>query len=488
VKKIFFLIIFVCFTSGYSDSEASDFFIPIETPEYRILYDYLRRIEIEDASARFGGLVTPLSDKDIFKEHIIFGDDRPDHFQMKPYVIVSEDFTSSKYSRANGFESIRGGLMASPSKNFTFYLGLLMDERLAENPDYYGKKWRGLAGEVETGMAIYRNKSVTIIAGRFGSSWGPNRQSLFLSETARPMDAFQFRAGWGRLYYTYQFGKLNRLRSANEDSEGYENRFFVGHRIDIKAGNNFYIGLNETIIYGGLGRSIELAYLNPLMFFHSFQLNENYDDNTFLGLDVTFFVDKRFKFYGQLLVDDFQIDNATRGDNEPNEIGFSLGLHSIDLFDHLDLKAEYFRIANWTYNQKLERNRYDNRGSLIGYESGPDTDKISLALIRWLNTWQNISFNLMYQRRGEGRFDSDWTEPWLDVDNYSESFPTGIVEKKFGAALNFTGYLKPFLYIESRGGVDIVDNFNHIDGAGRTIPFFSAKLSLLFSNNLNIGQ
>jgi hypothetical protein len=115
-------------------------------------------------------------------------------------------------------------------------------------------------------------------------------------------------------------------------------------------------------------------------------------------------------------------------------------------------------------------------------------DKISLALIRWLNTRQNASLNLMYQRRGEGRFDSNWTEPWLDVDNYSEPFPTGIVEKKFSTALNFTGYLKPFLYIDGRGGVDIIDNFGHVNGDSKTIPFFSIKLSLLFSGNLNISQ
>jgi len=101
------------------------------------------------------------------------------------------------------------------------------------------------------------------------------------------------------------------------------------------------------------------------MFYHAVQLNEDVDDNTFLGLDFCWYLNNRHKLYGQLMVDDMQVDDKAIGDQEPDEIGYMLGFSTLDLFDLLDLSARYLKITNRTYNQKLERNRYENRGSLI---------------------------------------------------------------------------------------------------------------------------
>ncbi len=478
-----FILLFV-----FANLQAGVFFIPVEVPEYQILNDYLQRDEFKNLSARFKTQLAPLSDKKLFPNSTIFGKNKPNRFQLSPFLILSEDFKSAKYAHANGYESIRGGFLARANKNISVYASYLLDERLAKSEYYSGKVWRGLAGEVETAMAVYQGSGFDIIAGRFGSSWGPSRQSLILSETARPMDGIQIRSEWGKFRFTYQFAKLNRVFSITENQTGYINRYFAGHRIAFKTNDNLHFSIFETIIYGGAGRSIELAYLNPLMFFHAFQLNENYDDNTFLGFDFTWFLNNQHKFYGQFLIDDFQIDSEVRGDNEPNEIGILLGINSIDLFDLFDLQAEYLKITNRTYNQIYTRNRYENRGELIGHPFGPDGDCLSLSFIRWFKDNKKAFFDLVYQRKGEGRYDDIWTEPWLDTDNYSESFPTGVVEKSFSTSIGFTGYIRPYLFIETSSGINFIDNFQHFDGISKTIPFFSIRLSLLLSTRLNVGN
>ena len=50
------------------------------------------------------------------------------------------------------------------------------------------------------------------------------------------------------------------------------------------------------------------------------------------------------------MVDDFQIDSKTRSDNEPNEIAWLVGVYSLGLYRSIDLKIEYMKIANRTYN------------------------------------------------------------------------------------------------------------------------------------------
>jgi hypothetical protein len=222
------------------------------------------------------------------------------------------------------------------------------------------------------------------------------------------------------------------------------------------------------------------------MFFHAFQLNENYDDNTFLGFDFTWYLKKRHKIYGQFLIDDFQIDNDVPGDNEPNEIGILLGIYSIDIVNLFDARVEYLKITNRTYNQIFERNRYENRGELIGHIFGPDGDRYSLAIEKWFGNDKKFILDLAYQRKGEGRYDDTWTTPWNDVNDYSEPFPTGIVEKSFLVSTGFTGYLNPYLYIDASSGINFIDNYQHFDGLTKTIPFFSVRISLLLSTRINV--
>ena len=190
LKHLFIFITLLFVSSGL---QAGDFLIPVEVPEYEILNDYLQRDEFENLSARFITQLTPLSDRNLFPNSMIFGKTKPDRFELSTFLILAEDFRSSKYARGSGSESIRGGFLAQPNNKLSFYVSFLLDERLAQDPEYKGKKWRGLAGEVESAMAVYKDRGFQIVAGRFGSSWGPSRQSLILSETARPMDGIQFR-------------------------------------------------------------------------------------------------------------------------------------------------------------------------------------------------------------------------------------------------------------------------------------------------------
>jgi len=469
-----------------SISKSTEFYLPAELPEFRLAYEYAELLDIKDYYSRQESFIGPYRLGCIKWGYPVFEyGTAPGRFQLKPFAIVTEDFSFQKYSRAVGNESIRAGLFTRLGEKLSAHAHFLLDEKLAENPSYSGKKWRGLAGEIETAFLAYVTPGIQILFGRFGSFWGPSDESLILSHTARPMDGIRFKGKWGRFIFTYHFSALSRLRVNDENQEGFINRYFVGHRIDFRAHRNLYIGLFETVIFGGRGRSIEAAYLNPFMFYHAFQLNEDYDDNTFLGFDVTWYVNDRHKFFCQILVDDYQVDSETRGDNEPNETGLLIGVHSVDLFGWLELKAEYLRIANRTYNQIFERNRYVNRDVLIGHQFGPDGDRISLSLSRWFRFDRRASVNIFYQRRGEGCYDDEWTEPWLDVDNYSESFPTGTVEKTFSVSGRFTAFVKKIAFVDCEGGVRVVDNYGHLDGDSRTVPFFNLRFSLLFSTLIN---
>jgi len=485
--KFSILLLFTLLLAGAISDLCATALVPPNIPEFKLMYDYSRREDISTPGSRLEHNIAPyMLNTTGLKNAVAARQERLNAEKVLLYLFPSVDFRAAEYSRGRDYKSARGGFIAAPSEKIYILTDYFLDEKLAKDPDYTGHKWRGFAGEVENAFIFYGGHRVEIMAGRFSSNWGPEGESLILSSTARPMDAVSARLKWGRLFFSSQFGQLQRF--ASPDSIGaFDNRYFSAHRLDIRLSNNFNVGLFESAIYGGKGRNFEISYINPLMFFHSIQLNDNVDDNTLFGADFTYFIRNRHKIYGQLLIDDYQIDHKESSDNEPNEIGILLGFHSLNIFNFLDLKGEYLRINNRVYNQFLSRNRYVNRGELIGNNFGPDGDRCSLSAEKWLQSENRVSFGVSYRRKGEGRYNDKWRAPWLfSGSDYDEPFPTGVVEKKFAAEFGFEGYPNKYIFVDANAGIEHIVNFAHMENDDRTNPFISIRLSFLLGATVRV--
>lgn len=323
---------------------------------------------------------------------------------------------------------------AQVGSNFFACTRYMIDENLAKDPNYEGKIWRGFAGDATQAYLAFSLPYFKILLGRERIAWGQKSTGeLILSESAFPLDMIKIQGVWGMFQGNAFFAFLSPL--ATQDSSGevnHVNRYLSGHRISLNLFSVAQLGFSETIIYGGENRQVEAYYLNPLLWYHGAQLNEKRDDNTFFAFDFNLRPKREMLFYGEFLIDDFQIEKKTQGDQEPNELGYSGGFAILDIFGFkgTELNMEYVRINNWTYNQKEERNRYLNRKKPLGNLLGPDTDNFSASLSAWLRN--GLKSKITYQRRrsGEGRVDSPWSEPWMLVqEEYKEKFPSGVVEK-----------------------------------------------------------
>jgi hypothetical protein len=405
--------------------------------------------------------------------------DNLDHSRMRLFTIASERFLAEKYTRGQDLFLFSGGLRYQPSEYFGAAVLFNLDRAKAIDPDYTGKVWRGLAGDIETAGLYFKKGGLSLTLGRQRVFWGPQPVNLLISETAEPLDLFAAGYGKGRLQFNFLFARLDQSRPDSTDilrlaDETFnDNRYLVGHRLDIYFHHRFRLGLFETTLYGGEGRPPELYYLNPLQFFHTAQLNEDEDDNTMLGFDFSYIPVDQLLLYGQLLVDDFQIDDRSRGDQEPNEFGYMAGLFKSGKTSSFspDIRLEYVRITNRTYHQSLPRNRYLNRNLLIGHPLGPDADSLSLVTRFWPTRWQAVEFEVAYCRHGQGSVYTAWDEPWaLNEGDYSEPFPTGVIEKGLHAAVHFNGYLplsdyfKKHLFLSVNAGYGWIDNkYNVVD-------------------------
>ncbi len=459
--------------------------LPAGISEFDFLYDRFERLDalsLDKYDFQLGPYTLDREDFSIspFEEYF-----KPKSESINLFAILSEDFRSVKLSRGNGIENIRGGLSFSPSKNLFFFSNFVLDEKKAKDPNYTGKKWRGFAGKVENSIAVFKLNNFRIMLGRFASFWG-ERNSLLLAPSTT-MDGLEYNWKYGRLTFSYRLAQLDRTKVLHNSNLENEDRYFAGHRLDIDFSDNFRLGIFETVVFGGIGRNVEFYYLNPIMMYHSNQLNKNRNDNTFLGFDFSYKPQAGIKFYGQLLIDDFQIDNEIQSDQEPNEIGYLAGAYFVDVLDLVDIKAEYSRVNNWTFNQVLDRNRYLNDGNLIGGALGNDYDRYSLKVMRWFTKSFEGILLLSYHRQGEGRVTAEWSEPWMDIDgDYQEPFPTGQVEKRFNVSVGVKGFIADHFYCDVETGLEHISNFSHIEDENQSLPFIRIKFSGFLNSLVNI--
>lgn len=310
-----------------------------------------------------------------------------------------------------------------------------VDGELPDDSRYEGKSWRGWAGFAEN-AAI--NLSIENMDFRFGierTSWGYGRYgNLFFSYQAMPMALFGFSYRSKKVDFEWLNGFLSPLHEElYSDIPGYisdQQRYIAAHSLTLKPFKGFSVSLREAVVYGGPGRRFEPAYAFPLIWYHGYQLNSGINDNTLAGMGLDYRSGGRFWFYGELMVDDFQIEKKSAADNEPNQLAGLIGFEIYDIaLRGSTLGAEYVRVDNWVYNQPLPHNRYINRNFPIGFPDGPDNDMVDWELSAWFWKDLRISYSGSFQRAGEGRIDSYWSAPWLYSEDYSEPFPSGVVRK-----------------------------------------------------------
>ncbi len=456
---------------------ASSLFLPTGQPEFDFIYDRLERTETF-SSDRFDYQLWPYSFGSISQAGPFQSWQKSNNRTLNLFAFVSEDFGAKENKRSTSYERFRAGITGRPSDRLFFYSNFILDEQLAGDSSYSGKEWRGFAGKVENAFARIEFENFDLMLGRFASPWGIRRSFIFSSD--RPLDGFSYRYRWGKLTLSYRLARLDALSPEIDSVSQIENRYYAAHRLDLHLSNKLRVGLFETVLFGGAGRQIDLYYLNPILFYHGAQLNDGSNDNTAVGFDFTYKPKVGWKIYGQLMIDDLQIDREIQGDQEPDEYALLGGIYLSDLWQGLDFQAEYSRVTNRTFNQMLLRNRYLFDNKLIGSALENDYDLTELSIKKWFSNQTLVVGNFSYYRKGEGSIHDEWTQPWTEiVGDYSEPFPTGNVKHTTTVSLQLKTFINTFGYLDCEAGSLWI--------GGQSQLFVNFRLSAFLLESLSIN-
>ena len=375
----------------------------------------------------------------------------------------NEFFSTDNFDLYRGIK--RGTIGLRVQSWLEVYDTFLLDTRLDENPKYLGKTQSGYASYSEQAYGLLSHKGFQFKLGRDFIRWGVGRDAtLLVSDFSRPMDMFS--ASFSSRYFKFsyftasldpsffevggqkyavgsrQLTVCNPVQTARLPSVGQgsplrsdrQNRYLTAHRLEIRPWKYLYISLSESILYGGSNFSYDLAYLNPFLFYHGVQLNGPNGGNTIGSINFAFMPKRGIFIYGDLMIDDIQIEKTGPGDLEPNEVGYIIGVNVADpmgIFG-LDVYGEYTRITNRTYNTLQPWEKWLHRNQPIGHFLGNDFDRTIAGFNYWPRPQYRFSIEHEKRRRGEGRIEKPFDTPWMDVpigEDYHEPFPTGVVEK-----------------------------------------------------------
>jgi hypothetical protein len=205
-----------------------------------------------------------------------------------------------------------------------------VENRLKYDPEYVGKKDRFVAGRNDEAYLLASWKYLEVFYGLADRNWGtPEVEGLLLSPSPYAFDHLFLRIGPRRLRLELIATELNDLPFFTDSgfSAQLARRFLSLHRLVVMPSRRLSFSLSEAMLYastGSVGRSFEPWYLNPLNLWLLAQYQGKTTGNSLLAADVSYQLRSDLRLFGQLYLDDFQVDRRQSADREPPGYGFTL--------------------------------------------------------------------------------------------------------------------------------------------------------------------
>ncbi|MFQ5709976.1 MAG: capsule assembly Wzi family protein [bacterium] len=324
----------------------------------------------------------------------------------------------------------------------------------------------------------YHNSWLVAQFGRGRQSWGPlEENNLVLSGNSPAFDHLLLEGRYKRLKLRFFYGFLE----SRSDEGDNINRYVVGHGFEYSNRRNLIIGLSELVIFSGVDRPLDIAFLNPFLPEAAVELNDrtNKDrgtqsSNAVWSLMLDWMPWAGLRFSGNFTIDEFQFDFADRREGRPDALAYQTRLAYSRTFGRTaaTFSADYTRVGTFTLRHENGDNNFVSRNSRLGTDIGSDADRWRLG-VRLLFPQRIIaSAAFGYQREGERSLLSDVYQPYTAEEFRSGPFPSGVVER--------TRFLDLKLTYSPQRNVDFILRGRFSNSSGR---FDASEKFLVFSLN-----
>jgi len=248
--------------------------------------------------------------------------------------------------------------------------------------------------------------------------WGTGYGSkIILSDNPRVFPFIRLDAEYKSLKYTFLHAWLLGTRSyldfslpSDTSAKFVEplnaDKYLAAHRLELSFPSLFDIGFQEMIIYSN--RSIDGAYLNPLILLESAQRSREERDNNFWAFDIKTHFLKNVQLQASIDFDDIFLKEWFKNYWD-NKDAFQVGLMFMDPLgvSNTTFAVEYSHIEPFTFSHSRSRDdNYGSDGRILGDSIGPNAESWFFRLDDMLTHKLSASLRFQIQRHGRNVYNA----------------------------------------------------------------------------------
>jgi hypothetical protein len=318
------------------------------------------------------------------------------HFDNEDFKISIDPIVNMRYGQDGNnenilFQNTRGIKIRGLIDGKVYFFTSVYENQARFNNyvDVYVDKFRTLAGDgtykgytstviddltgydyhnAQAYVGVPVSKHVNIEFGHGRHFIGNGHRSLLLSDFAQNYLYMRFNTQVWKFHYQNLFAEMNPITARlNPGDKILPKKYMASHYLAFKPHKRFEIGLFESVMFSREDH-FEFNYLNPIILYRSVEQFLDSPDNVMIGLNISWIPLNGLQVYGQLLLDEFKLDELKAGNGWwANKYGIQAGAMLTNAFGikNLDLTAEYNMVRPYTYthNTGLSINDYYSTAS-----------------------------------------------------------------------------------------------------------------------------
>lgn len=258
-----------------------------------------------------------------------------------------------------------GGDIIGPS----FMDSIIKHYRVVPGMGYaYGSAAKGYSYQYWDGYLSYNLDShFNFQLGKGKQFWGDGYRSLFLSDVSTSYPYFKITATLWHIQYVSMLTMMQDAEAPSGLVRDFHTRYSSFHYLTWNASPRCNFSIFEAITYDGDSgkyvRGPDPGYLNPIIFYQPVNYNIGDPDKSNLGAAFKIKVAKKEQFYGQLLIDEFKLQNVIHHTGWwGNKQGLQFGFKAFDLFKikGLSFQTEINYVRPYTFTARDPLQNYSN--------------------------------------------------------------------------------------------------------------------------------
>ncbi|REJ83070.1 MAG: hypothetical protein DWQ44_02855 [Bacteroidetes bacterium] len=235
---------------------------------------------------------------------------------------------------------------------------------------------------------------------------GNGYRSLLLSDNSYNYPFLRVNMTFWKFRYSVYYAVMQDLKTPHDDNIGFFKKYSTTHYLNLNIGkkNGISVGIFETVMWKQAeSRGYELHYLNPMLFLRPVENSLDSPDNALLGLNYKIRINRFNSVYGQVLLDEFLLDEVRDGNGWwGNKQGLQFGFKSWNIFrvSNLNLQCELNFVRPFTYQHRSNAQDYTHYNQPLAHPLGANFfESVSFLNYRYKNIFAELKFQ--YAKTGQ---------------------------------------------------------------------------------------